>query len=375
LPRAGVWPEYDPPGSKMTSSAMDLDDPKTYDTLDPSAMGRRIRELPQQCLAAWKQASEFELPADYREVNRVIVLGMGGSAIGGDLLGALNAVEGGASVSVHRGYDIPAFLDHQALLVASSYSGSTEETVSAFECGMASDAKKVILTTGGELASLGKRKGIPVYHIRYEAAPRAAIAHSLFALVGMCRGLGLTACTTADVEQAVSTMEELQTIIDPAYPLESNPAKQMAVRLRGRLACVYAGEFLAPVAQRWKTQINENSKAWAFAEELPELNHNSVVGYRLPEDTAREVQVVFLRSPLLHERMLRRYEVTGDLLSRAGVAHEVVDGNGSGYLDQMMSLLLFGDWVSYYLAMLYGIDPTPVEAIDYLKQSLSKRTG
>jgi glucose/mannose-6-phosphate isomerase len=170
-------------------------------------------------------------------------------------------------------------------------------------------------------------------------------------------------------------MERLQEIIDPTRPMASNPAKQMAVRLRNRLAFVYAGGFLAPVAQRWKTQINENSKAWAFAEELPELNHNSVVGYRLPEGVARQVHVVFLRSPLLHERILRRYEVTGDLLSHAEVAHEMVDANGPGYLDQMMSLILFGDWVSYYLAMLYGVDPTPVEPIDYLKQSLSKRTG
>ena len=170
----------------------------------------------------------------------------------------------------------------------------------------------------------------------------------------------------------VKVLEQLSARINEKVPLSGNPAKQLAQRLYGCLPVIYGAGILAEVAHRWKTQINENSKAWAFYEVFPELNHNATVGYQFPPEIARRIRVVLLRAPSLNQRIKLRYEVTCELLDRAGIAHEFVDSEGNSPLSQMMSLVLFGDYVSYYLAILYRIDPSPVEVINYLKERLAK---
>ena len=136
---------------------------------------------------------------------------------------------------------------------------------------------------------------------------------------------------------------------------------------------IYGAGITAPVARRWKTQLNENSKAWSFVETLPELNHNAVVGYEYPREMADKVFVILLRSSSLHERILLRYQITTELLTRSGVNYQVIDAEGDRPLSQMMSLVMLGDYVSYYLALLYGIDPSPVKVIDYLKAKLGSK--
>ena len=155
-------------------------------------------------------------------------------------------------------------------------------------------------------------------------------------------------------------------------PSLRNPAKQLAERLFGKLPVIYGAGITAEVAHRWKTQINENGKSWAFYEALPELNHNAVVGYQFPADLAGETFIVLLGSSLLSERIQLRYRITCQLLEQAQVGYQMVDGEGNSPLSQVMSLVLFGDYVSYYLALLYKIDPTPVEAIDFLKERLAR---
>ena len=351
---------------------IDLDDPKVYEEHDPADMRGRIRELPQQCLKAWQQALGFELPSGYSSVNKVAVLGMGGSAIGGDLLSSLVAAESKVLISVNRDYDLPAYVDGNTLIIASSYSGMTEETLSSFTQALSTPAKKVVLTTGGKLKALAEQKGIPVFTIDYIAQPRAALAHSFFPLLGICQRLGLVSDKTGEVAEMAQVLESLQATIDDARPTSRNPAKQLATKLHSRLMVAYGAGILSPVAQRWKTQMNENSKAWAFHEAFPELNHNAVVGYEFPPELAQRAFVILLRSQHLHPRTLIRYEVTAELLRQANVSYEIVDGLGESALSQMMSLILFGDWVSYYLALLYETDPSPVRVIDYLKKRLAE---
>lgn len=350
---------------------VDLDDPEVYRRLDTADMRGRIRELPRQCLKAWQQSRAFQLPPNYTEVDKVVILGMGGSAIGGDLLASLVADEVKAPISVQRGYDIPAFVDSGTLIIASSYSGMTEETLSSFRQAVSGPARKIVISTGGELKKLAEQNGIPVFTIDYVAQPRAALAHSFLPLLGICQSLGLVSDKSGDVREMVQVLENMQTTIDDACPTNSNPAKQMAARLYDRLVVVYGAGILSPVAQRWKTQINENGKAWVFHEAFPELNHNAVVGYEFPDDLKERIFVILLRCQHLHPRILLRYDVTTDVLSQAAINHEVRDASGESPLSQMMSLVLFGDWVSYYLALLHETDPTPVNVIDYIKKSLS----
>ena len=351
---------------------IDLDDPSIYKSLDPLDMRGRIRELPQECRRAWQQALAFELPRDYSTVDKVAILGMGGSAIGGDLLSSLVAADSKVLVSVHRDYDLPRFVDAGTLVIASSYSGMTEETLSSFSQALDTPARKLVLTTGGRLREIAQENAIPVFSIDYASQPRAALAHSFFPLLGIFRNLGLVGDVSPDVEETVRLLDDLQATLTTTSPSSGNRAKQMASELHDRLVVIYGAGILSPVAQRWKTQINENSKAWAFYETLPEMNHNAVVGYEFPPDLARRVAVVLLRSRRLHPRTLIRYDVVADVLGSAGIEHRTVDGSGESALSQMMSLVLLGDWVSYYLAILNGTDPSPVKVIDHLKKRLAE---
>jgi glucose/mannose-6-phosphate isomerase len=350
-----------------------LDDPAAYQRLDPQNMRAIIRDLPRQCQAAWQEAQAFELPADYRDVDKVVILGMGGSAIAGDLLRALAALESPVPIFGHRGYNLPLLVDGRTLLIASSYSGNTEETLSAFEEGLVSAAKKLVITTGGQLLAAARANGIPAFVFRYESTPRAALGYSLMPLLAIAGKLGIVEEKSADVAEAIAAMEELLCRIGEDVPLAENPAKQLASRLHGRLPVVYGAGLLTDVARRWKSGLNETSEMWAFFEELPEANHNAIVGYALPAAIAKAAFVVFLRAPSLHPRVLLRYEFTQQALAEAGVKCETVEAMGCSTLAQILSAVFFGDYVGLYLAILNWVDPTPTATIARLKEWLAER--
>ncbi|MBM3173307.1 MAG: bifunctional phosphoglucose/phosphomannose isomerase, partial [Chloroflexi bacterium] len=175
-----------------------------------------------------------------------------------------------------------------------------------------------------------------------------------------------------EVEEMLAVLENALDELRETVATGSNQAKQLARKLHGRIAVIYGAGTLSDVARRWKTQINENSKAWAFYEVFPELNHNAVVGYRFPQELASKMFVVILRCPSLHLRTQLRHQITGELLEQSDIAYQVIDASGRDALSQMISLVFLGDWVSYYLAVLYQTDPTPVKPIDYLKKRLSE---
>ncbi len=349
-----------------------LDDLKLYQQQDPDGMLARIKELPMQCQQAWQAAMDFKLPADYKDIDKVIILGMGGSAIGGDLVRSLVLEESKIPVIVHRDYGLPAFVDETTLVIASSYSGNTEETLSGFEPALKTKAKKLAMTTGGKVEELAKANNVPVFKINYKAQPRAALGFSFLPTLGVLQNLGLVKDKSADVAETVKVLGALSARLDEKSPLKSNPAKQLAQRLYGHLPVIYGAGIAAEAAHRWKTQVNENSKAWGFYEVFPELNHNATVGYPFPKEVSQKIRVILLRSPLFNDRVKLRYDVTCELLKRSDVVYEFVDGEGKSALCQMMSLVMMGDFTSYYLAILYGVDPSPVEVINYLKGRLAK---
>jgi glucose/mannose-6-phosphate isomerase len=170
----------------------------------------------------------------------------------------------------------------------------------------------------------------------------------------------------------IEAMEQLAQKINEAVPIKQNQAKQLAQELYGKLAVIYGAGITSEVAHRWKTQINENSKAWSFYEVFSELNHNAIVGYQFPVELILNIVVVMLWSSHLPNQILHRYQITAQLLDKVGIGYHLIDSSGKSPLAHMMSLVLFGDYVSYYLAILNRIDPTPVEAIDFLKAELSK---
>ncbi|MDP2675222.1 MAG: bifunctional phosphoglucose/phosphomannose isomerase [Dehalococcoidia bacterium] len=350
-----------------------LDDPEARAKLDPGGMAKAVRELPEQCREAWNEARRLELPPHYREIDRIVILGMGGSAIAGDVFRLLLARECAVPVLNHRHYDLPPYVDGRTLLIASSYSGDTEETVSAFGQGLATAAKKLAITTGGRLLTAARANGVPAFVFRYQGEPRAAFGYGLMPLLAVAEALALMQGVDRDVEEAIAAMESLRERIGEDAPLAANPAKQLAARLAGRLPVVYGAELLTEVAHRWKTQLNESTKVWSFYEQLPEANHNAIVSSSLPPEVAGLVTAVYLRSPHLHPRVSLQYEFSQRALAEAGVDHLEAQVEGRSALAQVLTGVLLGDYVSFYLALLNGVDPTPTTIIDNLKAWLAQQ--
>ncbi|MCS7003240.1 MAG: bifunctional phosphoglucose/phosphomannose isomerase, partial [Dehalococcoidia bacterium] len=298
-----------------------LDDLAQLRARDPGDMLGRIAEFPEQCAIAWDQAADPPLPDSYRDVTAVIILGMGGSAIGGDLVRALTEDTARVPIVTQRDYHAPAWVGPTTLAIAASYSGSTEETISALRHAIAAGAKPLALTTGNQVAAIVREAGGPVVPVTYRSSPRAALAHLFLPLLRVLGRLGLVADYSADLAAALPTLRQLRDQFAPETPEASNPAKQYARWFAGGFPAVFAAGHLAPVGLRFKGQVNENAKHWALFEPIPEMNHNLVVGFPLPAPVVAQMRVVLLDSPLSNPRNRARVAITKDLLDRAGVAH------------------------------------------------------
>jgi len=265
-------------------------------------------------------------------------------------------------------------VDDRTLVIASSFSGDTEETLSAFEQALATTARKMVITTGGRLLATARANGAPAFTFAYKGEARAAIGWGLMPLLAIGERLGLTQGVERDVEEAVGVLAALRDECGVDVPAHRNPAKQLALGLHERLPVVYAAGPLVEVARRWKTQLNESAKTWAFFEEMPEAQHNAIVALGLPKATAGGTVVVFLRSETLeHPRIQHRYDFSGQMFADAAIETLEATARGGSALARMLSLTLLGDYAAAYLALLYGVDPTPTLVIDELKARLAEQ--
>ncbi len=351
-----------------------LDESQHYAAFDPGDMLKTIRELPVQVERAWQIAMEAPLPDDVAAVERIVVVGMGGSAIGADLLAGLMARKGTTPFEVVRGYALPAHIrGPKTLVIASSYSGNTEETLTAFAEAARRGTRLMAVTTGGKLAAQAREAGFPLWTFDYRSTPRAALGYSFTLLVGLAKRLGVLPIREGSVEEAVSHLRTMQAHLLPEVPAAANDAKAWALWLQDTLPAVFGSGFLGAAARRWKGQFNENAKQWAMWDELPELNHNLVVGLGLPQTVVPDhLRVIFLRSNIDHPRVQLRWQITAELLQQNGIEVREAYGLGESAFAQLLTVIHFGDFVSYYLAALNGADPSPVENITYLKRRLAE---
>ena len=337
---------------------------------DSGDMLGRIKDLPKQVRDAWAIAGKATIPPAYSDVRSIVVAGMGGSAIGGDLAAALLADELKVPMTVHRDYGLPAYVGRDSLVIVSSYSGNTEETLSSFEEARKRGAKVLALTTGGKIAELARASNYPVVTFSYKAQPRAALGYSLGLVLGVLSKLGFARDLSDDIEAALSDLAKLEERVHEGA--RTNDAKKMALELQGRIPFAYGAGVMGVMARRVKGQWNENAKNWSAFDVMSELNHNAVVGFENPTIAKDALTVLLLRSDRDNPRHKLRFEITRELLDRSRIPHKTLQFAGRNMLSEILQMVYFTDYVSFYIALLNGADPSPVKSIDYLKDRLAK---
>jgi glucose/mannose-6-phosphate isomerase len=351
---------------------MNLDDLPLMQQLDPQNMRGEIDGLPEQLAGAWELGQSLGQTSEGSAISRVVISGMGGSAIGADLLAAYCAENCRVPVIVHRDYGLPAFArGSETLFIASSHSGNTEETLDSFDHALKAGCTLMAISTGGALAERAEAAGAPVWRFLHQGQPRAAVGFSFGLLLALFTRLGLIPAQDEFVAGAVAAMKRSQQHFRPEVPTVKNPPKRYAGQLMGRLVTIVGSGHLAPVARRWKTQINELAKAAATFEILPEADHNTLQGLMFPENTLNaHSMTMFLRAPSDHPRNQLRSDLTRQAFLLEGLNTDFTDARGESPLAHMWTLILFGDYMAYYLAIAYGVDPTPVPALESLKGAL-----
>jgi glucose/mannose-6-phosphate isomerase len=315
--------------------------------------------------ALWRVDSAGIAPVDAH--GGLIVAGMGGSAVGGRLAAGALGPRLRRPLALAMGYDIPSWIGDETLVLCSSYSGATEETLATYDAARAAGAPRLVATTGGPLAERARADDVPVIPLPGGFQPRAAVGYSLVTALEAAALCGAAPSLRDEIDGAAALALELAREWGPSGE-EDGDAKRIARALDGSIPVITGAGLTASVAYRWKCQINENAELPAFASKLPEHDHNEIVGWAGAE---QRLSAVFLDDPEGDQRAARRIEVTAELAAEGAVAVERVAARGETRLERLVSLVLLGDLVSLYLAVLRGVDPVHVRAIDVLKERLA----
>jgi len=328
-----------------------------------------VEAFPEQMAVAWKIGEAFVSRLGEQHASKIVVCGMGGSAIGGDLVRSYLGDNLRVPLHVNRGYSLPASSTDDAFFVFSSYSGNTGETLAAYDQVRGKTAGAVAITSGGELERRAKEDGIPVCSIPGGMPPRAAIAYSFFPLLRVLDHVGLANLSEGEIEDATPIVAEACARF--ASDATDNEAAQLALQLEGKLPFVYsAGGLFEAVSRRWSCQFNENGKTLAHYATFTELNHNEIVGWHALEQVRSSIAVISLEDVDDHEMARRQGDVAleiieplaGDVIRKAAFK--------GGRMARMLSAMLLGDFASIYTAYINNVDPTPVSNIDFLKERL-----
>lgn len=352
-----------------------LDDRKALSSLDREGMLRLIDSFPTHCRKGWSLGKAWARRAGVSPPSALVIAGMGGSAVSGDLLKGLLEDRLPFPMAVVRDYTTPAWVGRDALIICSSYSGNTEETLSSFDHARDLGATVLAVTSGGKLLREAAGEGMETLKLPKGLPPRAALGYSLFGLLALIESWGVMPSVEREAAEAFKVLAEGRSLWNARKPQRANKAKQTASKLVQALPVIYAPEGASQAAAfRLKTQLNENAKMTAYNCALPELDHNEIVGWGKPFNSERPL-VLFLRDRREWKRMRDRVEITKDLLKDAGVPVAEIWSRGRGATARLVSIVYLGDYVSAYAGLLRGFDPTPVKVIEKLKKELAGRAN
>jgi glucose/mannose-6-phosphate isomerase len=342
-------------------------DGDSIERVDPAGMLGDVLAQPLQLGdALWRTQSAGIRPRD--QPAGMVVCGMGGSAIGGDLAKAALGDRATRPITVVRGYALESWTPPESFVLCCSYSGETEETLACFEAAGAAGAQRAVLTTGGNLAELAREEGVPVIGIPAGIRPRAAVIYMTIGVIECAALCGAAPALHAEIDTSVALLERLVEEWGPGAP-DDSLAKSVARGLEGTIPVVHGAASTVAPARRWSTQINENAKSPAFWTELPEASHNQIVGWERGRELAT-LSGVFLCDADQHPRVQRHVELVKAELERVGTAALQLHTEGESRLERVLSAVLLGDLVSVYMAVLAGVDPSETAALDRLKQQL-----
>ena len=352
-----------------------LDNTQAMQNLDRENILGNIQDFPDQVEKCWSDWQKIALPTPYVTIKSILILGMGGSAQGGGIVASLAQKNSPIPIVTLRDYDLPGWVDKNTLVIACSYSGETEETVSALLQAVKLTDKIITISTGGRIYSIGSQNRAIHYPIHYGSAPRAALGYSLTAILAVFKKLNLVEISNDDIKETILLLRGLQKKIDVIVPERRNMAKLLAQKIAGRIPIVFGSGNLTEVARRFKGQFNENAKSASYFETIPELNHNSLVGLEFPTDLKQKLFFVILQSKYDHPRNQLRTNITAQILEQKKIPYESIMVQPAGSeVSEVMQMIMLGDFISYYLAILNNVQPNPVEIINTLKKQLADET-
>jgi len=356
---------------KISQETKILDDLDAIKKIDKNNMLSYCVEFSAHCEKAMQQAKKLSIK--YPKPENVIVAGMGGSAIGGEILKDWARDRISVPIEVCREYSLPAYADKNTLVFVVSYSGETEESLSIFLDAVTKKCKIVCISSGGTLHRFAEKLGISQLHVPSGMAPRATLPYLFIPLPMILEKIEVVSDVTSEVSEAIKVLKHIEELNSPEIPLKENFSKSLAVNIYGTVPIVYGFGIYRAVAQRFKTQFNENSKVPAKWEFFPELDHNEIVGWEAAKELAKCFSIILIRDKDETEAMRQRIEVTKELMQQSLKVFEI-QSVGNTVLAKILSTICIGDFTSVYLAVMRGIDPTPVKSISFLKEKM-KQSG
>jgi len=351
-----------------------LDSPEEIKKLDSSNMIGSIQNLGKQLEVSYQEAKTVSLPSEYKNVKNIVISGMGGSGLGPHFIRSVFDIS--LPLQIVNDYKLPSFVDEESLVIVSSYSGNTEETLSTLTDGVEKGAKVVGIASGGKLIEELKQRNLSFYQFdpNYNPCgqPRMGLGYSIGGILGLLNQMGVVSLSDSDFTNTLAAIDKSSDFFSIEKALSANPAKELAEKLRGRIPIILAGSFLAGNAHIFANQINENGKTLSAYFLLPEANHHLLEGIKYPESLGKTVKVIFLETGLYDKKIQSRISVTKDVLKNTDIEAVSYKIQSSDKVSAAFETLVFSSWASFYLAILEGNDPTPIPNIDYFKVELAK---
>ncbi len=348
-----------------------LDNIEKIQKIDKFGLLGNIEDMPDQISAGWELGSKSTLPSHYYNIKNILLCGMGGSGISSLLAKSLISDSARVPIDVWQDYNLPYYIDTSSLVIVTSFSGNTEESISCLKEAIDRQSKIIVISTGGEAGAICKKMKIPFVEFSYGSPPRAAFGYTFSILMQLLKRLNMIEIEDRLIVQAVKYLKNLATKINIQANSSQNIAKSYAEQMNGSVPIIIGSEHLSVVSYRWSTQINENAKQAAWSDTIPEMNHNRVCGLDFPKNIKENLKYYILSSKNINERLILRESILSQLFDRSRLNYETIYLQPStNKIIESLSFIMLGDYISFYLAILNTTDPSRIKNIEYYKEKL-----